>query len=177
MKITLDTDIVQNYNWSIEEALLLLYLSVGESLDKTLESLKTKGLIYNSRGSYRPFFKTCEKLEDILNTSNNAIPVDTFKELAITLMSIMPQGKVEGTPYYFKCNKYEVAQSLQRFYVEYNSDNEYSHEDIIRATMSYVESFEGDYTYMALLKNFIYRSTDNSSELASYLENIKDESS
>lgn len=177
MKITLDTDVIQNYNWSVEETLLLLYLSIGESLDKTLESLKTKGLIYNSNGSYRPFFKACEKLEDILNISSNARPVDTFKGLAVTLMSIMPQSKVEGTPYYFKCNKQEVAQSLQRFYIEYNSNNEYSHEDIIKATTSYVESFEGNYTYMALLKNFIYRSTDSSSELASYLENIKDESS
>lgn len=179
MKITLDTEVIENYKWSIEETILLLYLSLGSSLNETLDSLRSKGLIYIAEGTYRPFFKACDRLENILNESLKVQSAESLLGLATTLMALMPQGKVEGTPYYFKCNKHEVTQSLQRFYADYNMDNEYSQEDIIKATELYVKSFNGDYKYMSLLKNFIYRNkdTDSSSELASYLENMKDESS
>ena len=94
-------------------------------------------------------------------------------------MGIFPQGKKEGTPYYWKCNPKEVSNKLKRFFVYFGET--YSDSQIISATKRYVQSFNGDYRYMRLLKYFIWKndkvktdsgvSIEQVSDLASYIEN------
>lgn len=65
---------------------------------------------------------------------------------------------------------------LKLFFKKYG--NEYTDEQIIQATKKYVEGFNGNYTYMRLLKYFIFKEkvgasgeVEGDSELISYIEN------
>ena len=73
----------------------------------------------------------------------------------------------------------EVSNKLKRFFVYFGET--YSDSQIISATKRYVQSFNGDYRYMRLLKYFIWKndkvktdsgvSIEQVSDLASYIEN------
>ena len=115
-----------------------------------------------------------KEVEDILCTSDTAIPKeDDLIPLAEKLMSIYPQGRKPGTPYYWKGNKREIALKLKSFYKRYG--RKYTEDEIAKATQEYVDSFNGDYTFMRLLKYFIWKqdkgTMDESSELATLIDN------
>ena len=54
----------------------------------------------------------------------------------------------------------------------------YTEEQIIKAAKKYVESFNGDYRYMKLLKYFIFKEEieSSTSDLLTYIENAEEES-
>lgn len=96
--------------------------------------------------------------------------ISKTEQLAIKLKEIYPKGKKPGTNYYFCSNVKEVVLKLNKFFKIYG---EYTDEEIIDATQRYIDSFQEDFTYMRLLKYFIYKESDNGgiSELATLLEN------
>ena len=70
----------------------------------------------------------------------------------------------------------EIAKKLKTLVVKYGYS--FSREDVIKATKDYVNSFNGNYRYMQLLKYFILKSVkdaddnvDIKSELMSLIEN------
>ena len=92
-------------------------------------------------------------------------------------MQIFPQGKKPGTPYYWKCNKREISLKLKSFFKLYGV--KYTEEEILSAAHRYVESFNGDYRFMRLLKYFIWKKEDGEeiSELATFIDNDGQEDS
>ena len=70
----------------------------------------------------------------------------------------------------------EIARKLKNLVAKYNC--KFTEEEAINATKAYVESFNGDYKYMKLLKYFLLKTPINNngdievqSEFMSYLEN------
>ena len=99
-------------------------------------------------------------------------------------MSIFPSGKKEGTSLYWKGNRKDNKERLQKFFKLYG--NKYSDKQIIHAAKKYVESFNGQYAYMRALKYFIWKDEkkmgsdgrkyiEEVSDLASYIENAGQE--
>ena len=111
----------------------------------------------------------------ILDSDKNIPEKDKITKLGEALMNIYPKGKKEGTIYYWRDSITNIVKRLQIFFKRYG--NSYTDEQIINATKKYVESFNGDYRYMQLLKYFIFKDkrglevVENQSELASYLQN------
>ena len=73
-----------------------------------------------------------------------------------------------------------IVRRLKLFFKKYG--NTYTDEQIIQATSKYVEGFNGNYTYMRLLKYFIFKEkvgaaseVEGDSELISYIENAGQE--
>ena len=97
----------------------------------------------------------------------------TLLKLAEKMRDLYPAGKKPGTDYYWKDGTKVIAQRLSVFIKKYG--NEYTDEQILDATRRYVESFNGNYKFMHLLKYFISKKNvetqEDSSELLSYLEN------
>ena len=65
-----------------------------------------------------------------------------------------------------------IARKLKTLVVKY--DYEFTEEQALKATKAYVESFNGDYTYMQLLKYFILKTMPDGeirSDFMSYIEN------
>ena len=180
MKVTLDTDVINKSALSFPEFLLLLFIRQGNSIKDVLFSLQNKGAVVDNFDDYLITQHYSDELDSILLSSDSTIPKDdALLPLAEKLMAVMPQCKKEDTPYYFKCNKREVVLKLKKFFKLYGY---YSDEDIINATRRYVDSFNGNYKLMKLLKYFIMKDEkkvnsegvgyiEESSMLATLLEN------
>ena len=102
------------------------------------------------------------------------------QNLAIKLRDIYPKGKMPGTNYYYKGNIEDIRKKLQSFFLRYP---DYTDEQVITATQKYVNSMNGNYTYLKLLKYFIWKSEVKDGEqvvtsiLSDYIENEGQEDS
>lgn len=158
-------------------------LAISTTTDDTYNSLVDKGLITKANGTMQSLnrkYSATEKgivLADELiadSEKNIADKEDSIKELADKLRSIYPEGKMEGTSYYYRCNKADIIRKLKSFFRRYG---EYTSEQIIEATQRYISSFNGNYTYLRLLKYFIWKDENKDgetlqvSQLADWIEN------
>ena len=122
------------------------------------------------------------KVKDLVSTisiesDKNVIDKDSeFTELATELREIYPAGRKDGTTYMWRGTTAEVAKKLKTLVVKYGYT--INREDVLKATKEYVNSFNGNYRYMQLLKYFILKSVrdadgnvDIKSELMSLIEN------
>lgn len=175
MKIIITDEILDKAELSLEELLYLILLDLGAS-NEIKNILEEKEWLHN--GHLTEASK--QRLADILNNTVEESPTEyRINTLAERLMEIFPKGKKPGTPYYWKCNKNEIKSKLKKFFVYFG--NTYSDSQILSAARSYVKSFNGDYTFMRLLKYFIWKndasikgekvSVELVSDLASYIEN------
>lgn len=176
------TDVAcRKHNLLLSEGIALLAIST--TTDDTYKSLVNKGLITKANGTMQSLnrkYNATEKgiiLADELiadSEENIVVKEDSIKELADKLRSIYPEGKMAGTSYYYRCNKADIVRKLKSFFRRYG---EYTTEQIIEATQRYVNSFNGNYTYLRLLKYFIWKDENKDgetlqvSQLADWIEN------
>lgn len=158
-------------------------LAISTTTEDTYKSLVNKGLITKANGTMQSLnrkYSTTEKgivLADELvadSEENITAKEDSIKELADKLRSIYPEGKMAGTSYYYRGNRADIIRKLKSFFRRYG---EYTDEQIIEATQRYVASFNGNYTYLRLLKYFIWKDENKDgetlqvSQLADWIEN------
>lgn len=176
------TDIAcRKHNLLLSEGIALLAIST--TTDDTYKSLVDKGLITKANGTIQSLnrkYNATEKgiilADELIADSEESIVVkeDSIKELADKLRSIYPEGKMAGTSYYYRCNRADIVRKLKSFFRRYG---EYTTEQIIEATQRYVNSFNGNYTYLRLLKYFIWKDENKDgetlqvSQLADWIEN------
>lgn len=182
MEIKIDEKAAQKNDLTVEEVLLLLLVRGSTDIKQLLQQLLAKQAVVKTPAGYQITARWNEVCDNILLSSLPNMPKDEELEpLAIAMMKTFPAGKKEGTNYFFKCNKREVILKLKKFTRLYGH---YSNEEILNATKHYVESFQGDYTYMRLLKYFILKEervqteegckVEEVSPLATVLENKGD---
>jgi hypothetical protein len=88
-------------------------------------------------------------------------------------MECFPEGKKEGTCQYWRGNIRDVTLKLQKFFKLYG--NKYTDEQLISATQRYVNSFNGRYQFMRVLKYFICKNEKKvDSEGVGYIEEVSD---
>lgn len=105
---------------------------------------------------------------------------DRFSILAKKLQELYPSGRKQcgNTSYPWRDSHAIITKRLKALVKKYGEC--FTDEQAIEATRKYVESFNGNYTYMQLLKYFIFKNLarngeiEESSQLLSYIEN-KDE--
>ena len=89
------------------------------------------------------------------------------------MMQEYPEGKKGGTNYYWRGSLPEIVHKLKTVMAKYNFT--FTKEQATNATKKYVESFNGDYKLMHLLKYFILKrdreTGDMKSEFMSYVTN------
>ena len=100
---------------------------------------------------------------------------------------MFPAGKKPGYAYTWRDSTSCIVDRLKKFFLKYG---DYPDDDIIRVTKNYVDSFNGNYTYMQLLKYFIWKNkttgtemvngrlvgeVERQSQLAAYLEDGEEE--
>ncbi len=161
----------------------LALLAISTTTDETYKSLVSRGLITEANGTiqslnrkYSATDKGIVLADELLADSEESIVIkeNGIKELADKLREIYPEGKMTGTSYYYRCNKTDIVKKLKSFFRRYG---EYTSEQIIEATQRYVSSFNGNYTYLRLLKYFIWKDENKDgetlqvSQLADWIEN------
>lgn len=181
MKLTIDQTILENNNLTLEE-FLVLFLSAKEvDIGNISQSLVAKGFADKDLFSSGKLVIS-DKVKDLISTisidsDKNVIDKDSeFTELATELREIYPAGRKDGTTYMWRGTTAEVAKKLKTLVVKYGFV--INKESVIKATKEYVNSFNGNYRYMQLLKYFILKSVkdadgnvDIRSELMSIIEN------
>lgn len=185
MKIEVSDEICKKYNLSIEEALVLIGLKyssqeVFQKLNKERFLLDLGSSIFNEETKYKLSRKANEALSCILAESTDVVAKRTtnIEELADKLRDIYPNGKIFNTNYYYRCNRQDIINKLKTFFKMYGT--KYTDEQIINATQKYVNSFNGNYTYLKLLKYFIWKDERLKGEsvqslLADFIENENSE--
>ena len=187
MKICLSKEGCQKNNISIGELLLLLIINNSIDLAASEELLIQKGFITSANTDLFPQSKwritnNGKEIVNavILDSEQSLKPEESLTELAKKLKEIFPKGKKAGTNYYWSDGIALIVRRLKLFFKKY--DNIYTNEQIIQAAEKYVSSFNGNYTYMKLLKYFILKEkvdaagdVDGESELISYIENAGQE--
>lgn len=187
MQFTINTTIARNRGLGLDEFLGLLFLKYCCNPTLLFDNLYAKGLAIPDSGISGVVYLTengDELLTDTLCSMSKDCPrEDQVEILAQTLINIFPTGtkRMEGHArgVSWRGNKKDIAARLRKFFAKYGK---YSYEDIINATKRYVDSFHEDYTYMRVLKYFIWKdekqydefgvySTNPTSDLADFLEN------
>ena len=187
MTICLNKQIIDQYNMTIDEVLLMIVLENNVNLDEAQKVLISKGYITVNRNElFLPIgWRLTNVGKDMLNgiivdSDKHQEPQDKLTELATKLKAIFPKGKKDGTNYYWSDGVPLIIRRLKLFFKKYGND--FTNEQIIQATEKYVEGFNGSYQYMRLLKYFIFKEKvgangeiEGDSELISYIENADDE--
>jgi len=173
-------------NITINEMIALLMINYQCNIELIAESLKNKGYIVNNnelfaKVPYKITNSGAEIIESV--TADSMVTKDndvSLISLADELKKIYPKGKKDGTNYYWADGVQLIVKRLKLFFKKYG--DKYSYQQIIDATKKYIESFNGDYRYMKLLKYFIFKdkvgaiNVEEESELVNYIENSNEDS-
>lgn len=181
MKYTIDPAILEKYNITFEEFLWLLLNRKNVNIRQLTDSLVNKNVCDRSiLDPTKPILsdKSTELISSILINSDKSVQNKDveFEELAKQMQELYPKGRKSGTTYYWRGSLIEITKKLKTLVVKYNV--ELNKEKILEATKSYVQSFNGDYTKMRLLKYFILKTdrdadgnTKVTSDLMALVEN------
>ena len=180
-KIVVDEKISLKHKLSLAEVLVALTVKTGD-YDIVMRNLVNRGIITENNGKQAISPEWNPVIEKILFDSSGGVDEKRLKALAEKMMKCFPEGKMPGTAFYYRCNRYEVMTKMKKFFSKYGN---YDDDKILDATKRFVASFQGNYKFLPLIKYFISKNkhimdedgdthVTEVSELASYLENKED---
>ena len=159
MKYVIDEKVCKKHNLTLSEVLALSLIRSTKNVDKLIESLvKCEKLVKGDMFSENEYLITqrwSDELDAVLLESDTTIPSsDRIESLVSKMRELFPKGMKVGNSAW-RGNVRELKLRMQKFFKMYGN---YDDEAILEATKRYVESFNGDYTYMRILKYFILKS-------------------
>ena len=182
MIITIDEDVCKTWGLSFSEVLAIVLVKTGKDIPTLFADLEDKkALVKDIFNKYLVTQGYDERVSSVLlDSEKDRQPQDRIELLANQMMKLFPALKKTGSSQYFRGNKKDITLRLKKFFKLYG--NKFSNDQILTATKKYVESFNGNYTYMRVLKYFIWKDEkrvdsegvgyiDEVSDLASYIEN------
>lgn len=185
MKITIDEASLKKVNLTMPEALAIVLVKTGVSLEELLKSMKEKQILVEEHSLMGPTLMVTQRWSDLcdkalLSADSNVPDNNRLEALAKKLMEIFPAGKKEGTCQYWKGNLRDNTLRLAKFFKLYG--DKYTDEQILDAAQRYVSSYNGRYQFMRVLKYFIWKDArkvnsegegyvDEMSDLAAFIEN------
>lgn len=181
MTISISEQECKKNNILPEEVLAILLVKTGVNVPELFESLEKKEVLV--KDIFNNYLVT-QRWDDIastvlLDSDKNKQTPERLENLAVRLAEIFPREKKAGTCHYFRGNKKDNILRLKKFFKLYGH---YTDEQILDAAKRYVASFNGNYTYMRVLKYFIWKDAvkqdaegigyvDETSDLANWIEN------
>lgn len=181
MIYTIDEELCKKNDISLNALLLLLLIKNGADINTLLKDLEISEAIIKENDTFLITSRWDDLISNILLSKDKSVPAeDTLLNLTNSLMQIFPKGKKQGTCHYFRGNRKDILLRLKKFFKLYGK---YTDKQILEASKKYVESFNEDYSYMRVLKYFIWKDeikTDSdgnkyvseTSDLANWIENF-----
>lgn len=178
----INEEVLKNNNLSIEE-FMILYLNYKDfNIDLINDSLLLKGIADKEANSNYKMVLSNNTISLLNTILVNSVPKiveskNRYTDLAQKLIEVFPEGKKAGTTYYWRGSISVIAERLKRLSIKRNVD--FTDEEAIDAAKRYIQSFNGNYKYMAILKYFIFKNDNEGnfeSHLLSYIENKNKES-
>lgn len=181
MIYTIDEKICKTHGLDISEVLAVLLVKSCDSIPKLFASLEDRSIV--KKDVFNDLLVT-QHWDDVVSTilldsDKDHQSADRLENLALKLMEVFPKEKKAGTCHYFRGNRKDIILRLKKFFKLYGK---YTDEQIVTAAKNYVSSFNGNYSYMRILKYFIWkdevktnsegdRYVDEVSDLANWIEN------
>lgn len=176
MKININSEVLAKENLTLKEFSILLYYIAGgtETLHESIcNKLWNKGYLIKETYGYSFNPHLAPELDFWSAKSSISTTEEELSELANKLRALYPTGRKEGTAYMWRDSTKTIAKKLLTLKAKYNTT--FTDEQAIEATKRYVETFNGNYAYMQLLKYFILKKDlikgEETSQLLSYIEN------
>jgi hypothetical protein len=172
MKIIIDEVDIKKFNLTLEEFLYMILIYRNTNIKEVKDSLVQRNLIEDTLEGESLTEKGIRKL-----TNFSGKPPDKldYTKIAKQLREVYPKGLKSGTNCMWRDSVAIIASKLKTLVEKYGCT--FTEEEAINATKSYVESFNGDYTYMQVLKYFLLKTKtlngdrEVTSEFMSRLEN------
>lgn len=196
MKIVLDTEVCKKEGKDADVIIYLLSLLSGSPITvNTFEKARQQRFLkfekpYDVRVPFPEYVSLADTgefvVESLMASSSEVASEERCKQLAEKLREIFPAGKKPGYAYTWRDSPSCIADRLKKFFLKYG---DYPDDRIIQVTKDYVASFNGNYTYMQLLKYFIWKNkttgeqvvrgrvvgeVEKQSQLAAWLEDTPD---
>ena len=188
MKFYIDTEECEKLEVPLDELLYMIGLYLGVDINSnTVHKIFKRGIIEHDGYDLLKCMKNPKLVGEGINLVESFILKsefntpkykNRFENLAERLRELYPKGKKPGTSYMWRDSNAIITKKLQALVKQYGDC--FTDEEAIEATKRYVESFNGNYQYMQLLKYFISKAVikdnqiESSSQLLSYIENGKD---
>lgn len=162
MKYIIDEKVCEKHNLTITEVLCLLFLKScdGNYSDVVSKLIKEEKIIESNTldsNNIDYLYLTPHwdaEVSSIILESDNSVPdKDRIENLVNKMRELFPKGMKIGNSAW-RGNVRELKLRMQKFFKMYG---DYSDEAILKATKAYVDSFNGNYTYMRILKYFILK--------------------
>lgn len=176
MRFTIDSQILEKNGITLQEFSVILYYyfkGTGTVNKELCCKLREDGFLKLTSEGYQFHEGKISKLKTwIMRSTITPQQIEELTNIAKAMQDEFPQGRKEGTSQYWRDSTKVITQRLSKFIEKYGS---YSKEDFVNAAKNYVASFNGNYSYMQLLKYFIYKKDiktgEENSQLASFLDN------
>lgn len=191
MKIIIDEEACKVKKLTPQEVFMILLIRSGTNIPDLIKNMTEKQMLVKESTISGDSFYVTQRWSDLCDEAlflkdDEALHRNQITKLAQDLMAIFPEGKKQGTSQYWRGNIRDVTLKLQKFFKLYG--NKYTDNQILTATQNYVNSFNGNYQFMRVLKYFISKhehKTDSEgntyieevSDLAAYIENAGQEES
>lgn len=189
MKITIDEKALEKVNLNLSEALMILLVKTGISIEDLIKEMLKKQMLVEKHSLLGSKLMVTQRWSELCDRAllsvDKEVPDDTrIESLARKLMDVFPQGRKSNTCQYWRGNIRDVTLRLAKFFKMYG--NKFTDEQIIEAAKNYVSSFNGNYQYMRILKYFIWKDEkkvnadgegfiNEVSDLAGFIENAAQE--
>ncbi len=187
MTISINEEICKKKGLDMSELFAILLIKSCEDLAKLFQSMENRKIVV--KDMFKGYMIT-QRWDDVassilLDSDKSSQSPERLENLALKLMEQFPKEKKTGTCHYFRGNKKDNILRLKKFFKLYGK---YTDQQIIDAAKRYVSSFNGNYSYMRVLKYFIWkdevktdaegnRYVDEVSDLANWIENAGQEDS
>lgn len=184
MKLVIDSEVCKSKGLTLEEFIVLYLNSKNIDINKTINSIiekKVAGKDLFNPNAVVLSSNSRKLLEEIILDSDKTVAKNNkrLENLAEKLRELYPEGKKQGTQYYWRDSNSVIVKKLKALVKKYGDC--FTDEQAINATKKYVESFNGNYQFMQLLKYFISKNVvkggevEETSQLLSYIENAGQE--
>ena len=184
MKLVIDSEVCESKGLTLEEFIVLYLNSKNVDISKTINSIiekKVAGKDLFNPNAVVLSSNSRKLLEEIILDSDKTVSKNNkrLENLAERLRELYPEGKKQGTQYYWRDSNSVIVKKLKALVKKYGDC--FTDEQAINATKKYVESFNGNYQFMQLLKYFISKNVvkggevEETSQLLSYIENAGQE--
>lgn len=170
MNITINEAVLEKYNLTLDEFLVLYLCSKEVDIENIIKQLIEDKVVdrdLHNKVSAVVSNNTKELIASIIiDSDKTTINKDVeFNDLAKKMRDLFPEGRKEGTTYYWRDSVAIIARKLKTLVAKFNA--KFTEEQALEATKKYVESFNGDFRYMQLLKYFILKTDKNTGEIRS----------
>lgn len=178
MKYVIDEKICRDLGMDLPSVLAVLLVKSGVDIHQLFDNLVKKQVLVKQDSLFESYMVT-QRWDDVTSTilldSEQQNPEDNdarLEKLALSLMDIFPKGRKEGTNTYWRGNVRDTKLRLKKFFKLYG--NKYTDSQILEAAKKYVESFNGDYSYMRVLKYFLWKDAKRVNSDGNYVDDVSD---